>query len=137
MAAEKSLGVELKNTTSGYVIGGLTSIGEFGPESEEIDVTALDSTGGYREFIGSLKDAGEVPVTGFVKDNAQMITLLALAEAQTVVDWQLTFTSGASWDFTAFLKSFKEGESTIDGARTFTGALRISGAPTFEDNISA
>ena len=46
--------------------GGLATVAEInsitGPNMtrETIDVTSLDSTGGYREFIASFRDAGEV-----------------------------------------------------------------------------
>ena len=46
-------------------VGMLRSVGEMAPDSEEIDVTTLDSTGGYREYVQGLRDAGEVELTGF------------------------------------------------------------------------
>ena len=46
-------------------VGMLRSVGEIAPDSEEIDVTTLDSTGGYREYVQGLRDAGEVELTGF------------------------------------------------------------------------
>lgn len=136
MAAEKSMGAELKNTTDEVVIGGLTSIGEIGMESEEIDVTSLDASDGYRDFIAGLKDGGEVALEGFVKSNAQIVTILAWAEAQTEKNWQVAFSSGAAWDFPAFVKSYKEGEASVDSARTFKVVLRVTGQPTFDDNLS-
>ena len=58
--ATRSLGTKL---TKGSVdISGLTSIGGIEITAETIDVTTLDSDGGYREFIGGFKDAGEVPI---------------------------------------------------------------------------
>lgn len=52
------------NTLSIYEpIANINSIG--GPSStrETIDVTTLDSPGGYREFIGSLRDGGEISLS--------------------------------------------------------------------------
>lgn len=132
MAAEKSLGTILAIVgTPDVPIADLTSIGEIGVESEEIDVTTLDSSGGYKEFIAGQKDAGEVSLAGFVKSEANMEDMLALAEAQTVTDWSITFVSGSVWTFSGFVKMWKEAESTVDGVRGFSGSIRISGAPTY------
>ena len=46
-------------------VGNLSSIGEVGGDSDEIDVTTLDSTGGYREFLQGFKDAGEIVLSGY------------------------------------------------------------------------
>lgn len=113
------------------VVADLTSIGEIGVESEEIDVTTLDSTGGYKEFIASFKDAGEVALAGIIKSEENMEALLALAEAQTVVDWEIESPLGAKWAFSAFVKMFKEGEATVEGVRTFNASVRVSGQPVY------
>lgn len=133
MSALKSLGTTLTLDPDGtpVPIADLTSIGEVGVESDEIDVTTLDSTGGYKEFIAGSKDAGEVALAGFVKSETNMEEMLALAEAQTVSNWEIEFTSGSKWTFSGFVKSWKEAESTVDGVRGFTGSIRISGAPTY------
>ena len=131
--AEKSLGVTLTKTsgTPVRVIADLTSIGEFGVESDEIDVTTLDSTGGYKEYIPGMKDAGEVSIAGIIKSPDSYEDMQALADSQQLNTWRIQFPSGAKWDFTAFVKSMKEGESTVDGVRGFTGSLRISGKPIY------
>ena len=136
MAAIKSLGVTLVKTKSGSestntTIADLTSIGEFGIESDEIDVTTLDSTGGYKEFIAGFKDAGEISLAGIVKTESAFTAMTTLAGSQAIEQWTLTFTSGSKWIFNGFVKSFKEGESSIDGVRNFTGSIRISGEPVF------
>lgn len=47
-------------TSTWVPIAGLKSISGPTCNRETIDVTTLDSVGGYREFIGSLRDAGDV-----------------------------------------------------------------------------
>lgn len=136
MSATKSLGVILKKIKSGdesedLVIQDLTSIGEFGVESEEIDVTTLDSTGGFKEFIAGSKDAGEVSLAGFTKSENNIGALYALASSQEVESWEIEFPDGAVWEFDGFVKSFKEGESSVDGVRNFSGSIRISGEPEY------
>lgn len=136
MGARKSLGVILKKIKSGeeaedLVIKDLTSIGEFGIESDEIDVTTLDSTGGFREYIGGFKDAGEMSLAGFTKSEDNIGALHSLASSQSMEDWQITFPDGAVWEFEGFVKSFKEGSSEVDGVRNWTGSIRISGQPEY------
>jgi len=44
-------------------IGDINSIGGPSSSRETIDVTTLGSTGGYREFIGSLRDGGDLSLS--------------------------------------------------------------------------
>lgn len=134
--ATRTMGTTLKKLMSGSeiadtVIANLTSIGEIGVESEEIDSTDLDSPDNYKEFIAGSKDAGEVSLAGNIKSEANVEKMLALAESQSVEQWVVTYPSGATWTFSAFVKSFKDGEKTVDGLATFTASLRISGKPTY------
>lgn len=136
MAAAKSLGTTLTKTMSGaessdLVIADLTSIGEIGIESDEIDVTTLDSTGGYKEFIAGFKDAGEVSLEGIIKSETAMDSMITLADSQAVEEWTIETPSGSTWVFDGFVKTFKEGEASVDGVRGFTGSIRVSGEPTY------
>jgi predicted secreted protein len=137
MSAVKCIGTTLVKTKSGseesdLTIADLTSIGEVGVESDEIDVTTLDSTGGYKEFIGGFKDAGEISLAGIIKSETAMEAMLSLAESQSVEKWTITTVNGATWTFNGFVKSFKEAEATVEGVRGFTGSIRISGAPEYK-----
>lgn len=136
MSAEKSLGTTLTKTMSGtesadLVIADLVSIGEIGLESDEIDVTTLDSTGGYKEFIAGFKDAGEVSLEGIIKSEDAMETMLALGEAQSLEEWTIETASGSTWVFDGFVKSFKESEASVDGVRGFSASIRVSGKPVY------
>jgi len=134
--ATRTMGTTLKKVKSGSeltdtTIANLTSIGEIGVESEEIDATDLDSPDNYKEFIAGSKDAGEVSIAGNIKNEENIEKMLALAESQSLENWIVTYPSGATWTFTAFVKSFKDGEKTVDGLATFTATLRVSGKPTY------
>ncbi len=136
MSALKSMGTKLYWMTSPeQQIADLTSIGEFGIESEEIDVTTLDSSDGFREFIAGLKDGGEISLAGMVKSQANISDLLDLADGQTVEGWEVRWTDGSKWEFDGFVKMFKEGESTIEGVRNFTASIRISGKPIYTEPV--
>lgn len=134
--ATRTMGTTLKKLQSGdetadLTVANLTSIGEIGVESEEIDATDLDSPNNYKEFIAGSKDAGEVSLAGNIKNEANVEKMLALAESQSIEDWEVAYPSGAKWSFKAFVKSFKDGEKTTDGLATFSATLRISGKPTY------
>lgn len=134
--ATRTIGTTLTKKQSGdesadLKIANLTSIGEIGIESEEIDTTDLDSVGGYKEFIAGSKDAGEVSIAGNIKDESNVEKMLALAESQSLEDWIVEYPSGAKWEFKGFVKSFKDGEKTTDGLATFTASIRISGKPSY------
>ena len=63
--AERALGTKLLiGETTPVEVAGLTSIGGLELSADTIDVTTLASDG-YREFIGSLKDGGEVSLEGY------------------------------------------------------------------------
>ena len=136
MGATRTMGTTLTKKASGnegteLKIANLTSIGEIGVESEEIDATDLDSPNNYKEFIAGPKDAGEVSLAGNIKDESNVEKMLALAESQSMEDWEVTYPSGAKWSFSGFVKSFKDGEKTPDGLATFSATIRISGKPTY------
>lgn len=134
--ATRTMGTTLTKTKSGdetvdLKIANLTSIGEIGVESDEIDATDLDSPDDYKESIAGLKDAGEVSIAGNIKEESNVEKMLALAESRSIEEWTVKYPSGAKWVFKAYVKSFKDGEKNTDGLATFTGTLRISGKPVY------
>lgn len=136
MGATRTINTKLTKVKSGdesdnLVIGHLTSIGEIGIESEEIDITDLDSNGDFKEYIAGTKDAGEVSIAGNIHDESIVEKMLALANSRSVETWKVEYPSGATWEFKGFIKSFKDGEKTSDAIATFSATIRISGAPTY------
>lgn len=127
---------KVKNTSEAndWVVGSLTSIGEIGVEISEIDVTTLDSPDGAKEYIAGDMDAGECALAGYIKksdDEATVTKMMNLISAGTNEKWVVTFPSGATWEFDAFVKSFKTTEETPDGLIGFNASLRISGLPEY------
>lgn len=136
MSATRTMGTTLTKTQSGsevadLVIGNLTSIGEIGLESEEIETTDLDSPNDFKEFIAGAKDAGEVALAGNIKNEDTVEKMLALANSRSVEEFTVEYPSGATWVFNAFVKSFKDGEKNVEGLATWTGTLRVTGAPVY------
>lgn len=129
MAKVRGLGTTLVFNSA--TIGGLTSIGEITPDSEELDVTSLDSSGGFREFLQGFKDSGEFTVTGYHnKADAGQIALRAGYASGDIDATTITFPDSSTVTFNAYVKSYKIGPSEVDGAVGFGATLRISGAVT-------
>lgn len=121
------------------LIGEVISIGGLSLDSDMVDVTTLASTDEYKEFIQGFRDAGEVPIAGnmYPGDTNGQAALLTDFNAGTLGSYTITFPTsmGATWTFSALVKSFKAGDADVGGALKFEAVLKISGKPSL--NISA
>jgi len=128
--ATRALGTVLKKGTQ--KIGGLASIGGIEIAADTMDVTTLDSDGGYREFIGSFKDGGEVPIEGYFRpeDAGQLAMQTSLDEGQPE-EYTIEFptTPKATWEFQGVVTGFKVGDVDVDGTITFGATIKVSGKP--------
>ncbi len=114
------------------MIGSLSSIGEVAPTADEIDVTTLDSAGGYKEFVQGMKDAGEVPLSGFMdatvaKNQNMLITYFNTGET---VEAEIEFPDGTTIGFDCYVKGYSMGAAEIGGAVGFGATLRVTGEPS-------
>lgn len=135
--ATRAQGTTLKFTPAGgtqTVVGKLTSIGEIAPSAEELDVTTLDSTGGYREYVQGFRDSGELELSGFHDgDDAGQSALRAAFATGAAGAAVITFPDGTTVSFSAFVKSHTIGAAEVDGAVGFGAVLRITGGVTVEE----
>ena len=129
--ATRALGTKLSKGES--KIAGLTSIGGVEITADTIDTTTLDSDGGYREFIGAFKDAGEVPIEGFFDpENTGQMDMQDALDAGTAEDYKIEFPTKpkATWAFKGVVTGFKVGDVDVDGTINFGATIKISGKPT-------
>ena len=122
-------------TWDGEVVAGLSSINGVEIKVDTVEVTAHDSTDGFKEFLPTLLDAGEVTAEGFFNysDTAgqqAMVTDMLAKSTKTAV---ITFPSatGTTWTFTGFITTLKIGDASVDGAIPFSVAIKVTGKPTF------
>lgn len=132
MAISNAQGTTLKFTPEGgaqVTVGRLTSVGEIQPEAEEIDITTLDSTGGYREFMQGFRDSGEVELSGYhdAGDAGQKALRTAFASGKAGA-FEVSFPDGTLVSFSGFVKRHVIGSAEVDGAIGFGAAVRVSGA---------
>lgn len=133
--AEKIIGTTLQKTSgTPFYVANLTSLGEVGAEREEIEITNFDSPDDYREYVAGLKDAGELSVEGIVIDEPRFEAMLALLEAGTTETWAIEFPSGAKLFFSGFVKMWKLASQEVADVKRFTGAIRLTGKPVYDDN---
>ena len=103
------------------VIGRLRSISEIKADSDAVDVTTLDATGGFKTYVQGMKDMGEVTLQGFHEaDQAGQTLMRTLYQSGAIVPFTVTFPDNTAVTFSAFVKSHALGAASVDGAVGFT-----------------
>ena len=137
MANYDAFGTKLKRGgTAGTAIAQVTNISGPGLSADTLDVTSHDSTNAWREFLGGLKDGGEVSLdlnfdpAGTTHKNASG-GLLYDFEAGTATTYALVFPDAAStvWSISAIVTGF-EPAAPMDGKLAASVTLKVTGQPT-------
>jgi len=116
-------------------IAEITNIGGPSLAQDPIEVTSHSSTSGWKEFVGGLKDGGEVSLEmNFLPANAtQAYGTGVLDDLYNGVlrNFQLVFpdTANTTWAFAALVTAF-EVAAPVDGKLGVTATLKLSGQPT-------
>jgi len=96
--------------------------------AENIDVSHLGSTSGYRDYISGFKEAGEI--SGEVNwTQAGYATLLTLFESGDLKNFQLIFSDGTDYEFTGRITALPITAQTGDAVR-FNLTIKITGSFT-------
>lgn len=87
-------------------LGEVTALSFGGSTRDMIDVTHLASTGGYREYIASFRDSGELTLE-LNYDHDSHETMLGDFESSDSVNYQVVFadTSVSTFSLTGFVSS--------------------------------
>jgi predicted secreted protein len=121
-------------TTAGYI----TNISGPNESRDSIDVSTMDSTNKWRQFLDGMLDAGEASFDlvydGASGGNANKLYTLKTTTAMT---WQIQFkdngtNAGSKWACSGFMTGLGHGVA-YDGAATQTMSLKFTGAPTYTD----
>ena len=136
--ATRALGTTISIGTPVILIGGLTEIGGLSLSADTIDVTTLDSSGGYREFIGGFKDGGEVSLSGYLdntvgKGQAEMYTAF---QSGAVKEFVITFpvATKTTWTFSGVVTGF-ETSAGLEDPISFGASIKVSGAPVLATTV--
>lgn len=139
MAGLDAFGIALKRsdmqaTPVFTAVANVTSLK--GPEikRETYDVTAHDSVSGWREFVGGLKDGGEVSIQ-VNYDPRIHDTLVADFEDTVPRDYKMTFPGTlGEWAFKAILTGFSQ-EAPVDDKLSAELTFKVSGKPTITAGV--
>ena len=129
MAGEDGFGTQLQRFggSTFEAIASVTSISGPGLKRETIDVTAHDSTDGWMEFLGGLKDGGEVSCDINHRPSVHDV-LVADLEDDDPRTYRIEWPSGAAWTFDAILTGY-EPDSPYDGKLAASLTWKITGKP--------
>lgn len=108
-------------------IANITSLTPPGISRETLDVTSHDSPNGYMEFLGGLKDPGEVSFD-VNYDPAEHDKLVEDFEEDNPVNYEVAFPDGTVWGFGAILTGF-EPEAPYDDKLTASLTLKVTSKP--------
>jgi len=104
-----------------------------GPDKKRnvIDVTSLDSTGGYREFIAAFRDGGQV-VMDMNFTRAGYDDMNDDFEIETLVDYQIVFPGSiGTFEFSGLVTDI--GNSIpLDDKITMSVTIKVSGQSGFQ-----
>lgn len=134
MAGLDAFGIALKRsdmatpTATFTTIGNVTNVSGPEIERETYDVTAHDSANGWREFVGGLKDGGEVSID-VNYDPRKHDPLAGDFEDTTPRDYKLTFPGTlGEWALKLVLTGFSQ-EAPVDDKLAATLKFKVSGKP--------
>lgn len=122
-------GVGVSFSIGGVAIAEITSLECPTLEAEPIEVTSLDSAGGYREYINGFKDSGEVKIEGnFYPGDAGQAALKTAFENRTLSEFLITFPTAmaATWDFDGTVIEYSV-SAEADEAISFECKIKVSG----------
>jgi len=106
-------------------IAEITNISGPDKSRETIDVTSLDSTDGYREFIGSFRDAGSVSLSmNFTR--ATYETMNDDYESESRQYYEIVLPDGTSLEFEGLVTDLPL-EVTTDDAISADATIKVSG----------
>lgn len=128
--AKHSLGTKLLKGTD--PIAELTEISGVDMSADTIDVTTLDSPDGFREYIGGLKDGGEISISGFFypgDTNGQMAMYNDFV-AGTVNTYTIEFPAelNAKWEFSGIVTAYTT-SAALEDPVTFEATIKVTGKP--------
>lgn len=134
MAGLNAFGIALKRSDMAAETPAFTTIANVtsvkGPEMERdtYDVTAHDSTDGWKEFVGGLKDAGEVTLD-INYDPSVHDDLVADFDDAVPRDYQLVFPGTLGmWELTMFMTGFSV-EAPVDDKLSAEVKFKVTAKP--------
>lgn len=115
----------------------LKSVTYPGSKADFDDITNMDSTGAYREFVPTLNDAGTVDFQGvWAETDPGQVAATAAFEAQQLCQFKHQFaprtgeTAGFLRTWNGYMASKPQIDAQFDKASTFSGSIKVTGLYT-------
>ena len=125
--------------TTWVALAQIKSIGGPSSSRETVDTTTMDSVGGYREFIGSLRDAGEISLSMNFTQAAYLLMKTDF-ESDTLQDYQIVLpdTNSTTLEFSGLVTDLPL-DIPLDDVVSCDVSIKVSGETelTSVDIISA
>ena len=126
-----SMGTKLKKGVTEIAL--LTSIDGLNLKADTVETTALDTSGGYKTFLPTIHDAGDVAISGHFDYTAHG-EFLTDFEAGTTQSYTIEFpdkgtTTGTTWTFSAVVTDYHT-SAALGSLIKFDATLKVSGKPT-------
>jgi predicted secreted protein len=130
MASNAFAGVGTTFTRNAVVMAEINSISGFNKSRDTIDVTTLDSTGGYREFIGGFRDGGEISLNmNYTRASYDLLNAdfeSSSSQSYTIV---LTDTNATEYAFSGWVTNITL-DVPLDDKVTMAATIKIDGQIT-------
>lgn len=130
MAISVAKGTKL--TVGGNAVAHLTKIGSPSIKWDTVESTALDTTDGFKQFLKTFAEGGEVSISGNFDfaDDGQKAVIAAMAAGTDELECAIVFPAaiGAKWSFKASVSAFSNNAETA-GIVTFEATLKVTGKP--------
>lgn len=133
----KAIGVGTKFMLDTTQVGALSSISGVELSADQVDVTTLENTTGYRDFLAGFKDGGEVGLSGYLDgEDAGQAAMLEAFHSGEQKACKIVFPAaiGKTWEFTAVVVKFSTG-AEIDSAITFEASVKVCGKPELKATV--
>jgi len=96
---------------------------------ETVETTHMGSDDGFREYIASLKDGGEVTVNlNYVEASATLLQTLVLAGVET---FRVTFPGSSTFTFSGVPTAFAFDDVVIDDKVAMSLTIKVTGKPVY------
>jgi predicted secreted protein len=105
-----------------------------GPDNKRdtVDLTSLDSVGGYKEFAAGLRDAGEIKLEAIFRRDAYEL-VMADFDSDDLVNYEIMFPDpeNTTVSFSGLVSACSV-DAPMDKAITYSFSIKVSGKPTLQ-----
>lgn len=127
--------LQLETSSSPFVfqtINEVQNIAFSGSKVDLVDVTNMQSPSAYREYLATLKDAGELTFTAnFIPGDTTQVSLQTVFDSRAVQHWKVVLPASlGEFDFDGIL-TMLDHDLQFDKEAKLSGKIKITGPNTF------